>query len=82
MTTEDNALPELADDRVDVIEQRLFAQIAEERSAVAEGGETERAPCAADVSGWAVPPQRRWSRSPRSSHRPCCTHSPFLARRL
>lgn len=42
MTTEDNALPELADDRVDVIEQRLFAQIAEERSAQWQKAERDR----------------------------------------
>ncbi|KXZ57799.1 hypothetical protein Mlaev_02584 [Microbacterium laevaniformans] len=43
MTTKDNALPELADDRVEVIEQRLFAQIAEERSARWQKAERERA---------------------------------------
>lgn len=42
MNTDDITLPELTDDRVDAIEQRLFTQIAEERGAQWQKAERDR----------------------------------------
>ncbi len=42
MTTQDNTLPDLTDDRVDAVEQRLFAQISQERGGQWQRAERER----------------------------------------